>query len=184
MQSTTKPWPPVPSGTERVHDQGGGSGQQGLRAGSVKNLWVKKRRRKWVSRLKIATYNVRTLLREHIQELDEERRETRLVWDVIGISEVKIPEECFTTLQSSHLLFHSKANNGQAGVKKASSYIAQYPVLRTVQSALRFTSLTYLFTQTPFRLGSIKPYATINTRRLLVHISTTDYSQVLIYTAE
>ena len=35
---------------------------------------------------------------------------------------------------------------------KASSYIAQYPVLRTVQSALHFTSLTDLFTQTPSRL--------------------------------
>ena len=33
-------------------------------------------------------------------------------------------------------------------------------------------------------LGSIQPYATINARRLLVHISTTVYSQVLIYTAE
>jgi len=30
--------------------------------------------------------------------------------------------------------------------KKASSYIAQYPVLRTAQSALHFTSLTDLFT--------------------------------------
>ena len=35
---------------------------------------------------------------------------------------------------------------------KGSSYIAQYPVLRTAQSALHFTSLTYLFTQTPSRL--------------------------------
>ena len=35
---------------------------------------------------------------------------------------------------------------------KASSYIAQYPVLRTVQSTLHFTSLTDLFTQTPSRL--------------------------------
>ena len=26
------------------------------------------------------------------------------------------PEKCFTTLQSGHLLYHSKANNGQAGV--------------------------------------------------------------------
>ena len=26
------------------------------------------------------------------------------------------PKECFTTLQSRHLLYHSKANNGQAGV--------------------------------------------------------------------
>ena len=37
-------------------------------------------------------------------------------------------------------------------VKKASSYIAQYPVLRTIQSVLHFTSLTDLFTQTPSRL--------------------------------
>ena len=35
---------------------------------------------------------------------------------------------------------------------KASSYIAQYPVLRTAQCALHFTSLTDLFTQTPSRL--------------------------------
>ena len=37
-------------------------------------------------------------------------------------------------------------------VKKASFYVAQYPVLRTVQCALHFTSLTDLFTQTPSRL--------------------------------
>ena len=59
---------PVPSGSERVHDQGGGSGQLVLRAGAAKNLSVKKTRRKRVSRLKIASYNVRTLLRdEHVQ---------------------------------------------------------------------------------------------------------------------
>ena len=68
--------------------------------------------------------------------------------------------------------------------KKASSYIAQCPVLRTVQSALHFTSLTYLFNLTLSQLSeSIQPYATINARRLLVHISTTVYSQILIYTA-
>ena len=44
----------------------------------------------------------------------------------------------------SCLCFHGKS--------KGSSYIAQYPVLRTVQSALHFTSLTDLFTQTPSRL--------------------------------
>ena len=35
---------------------------------------------------------------------------------------------------------------------KGSSYVAQYPVLRTAQSALHFTCLTDLFTQTPSRL--------------------------------
>ena len=39
-----------------------------------------------------------------------------------------------------------------AKAKKTSSYLEQYPVLRTVQSALHFTSLTDLFTQTPSRL--------------------------------
>ena len=37
-------------------------------------------------------------------------------------------------------------------INKISSYIAQYPVLRTVQSALHFTSLADLFTQTPSRI--------------------------------
>ena len=36
--------------------------------------------------------------------------------------------------------------------KQASSYITQYPVHRTVQIALHFTSLTDLFNQTPPRL--------------------------------
>ena len=60
-------------------------------------------------------------------------------------------------------------------------YLAQYPVLRTVQSALHFTSLTDTILAS---LGSIQPYATINARSLLIHILTTVYSQVLIYTAE
>ena len=116
MQNSINPWPPVPSGTERVRDQGGGSGQVGLRTVGAKNLWIKKSRRKRVVRLQIATYNVRTILRdEHMQELEEKLWETRLVWDVIGISGER-PEECFTVLQSAHLLCHSKANNGQAGV--------------------------------------------------------------------
>ena len=33
-----------------------------------------------------------------------------------GLGEIRRKEEGFTTLQSSHLLYHSKANNGQAGV--------------------------------------------------------------------
>ena len=37
-------------------------------------------------------------------------------------------------------------------LSKSSFYIAQYPVLSTIQSALHITSLTDLFTQTPSRL--------------------------------
>ena len=80
MQSITKPLPPDSSSTENVYDQGGSSGQLGLRAGGAKNVWVKKRHRKRVNRLKIATYNVSAILRyEHIQEVGEELREIRLV---------------------------------------------------------------------------------------------------------
>jgi len=54
--------------------------------------------RKRVGRLNIATYGVNTLLRdEHIQQLEDEFRETRLVWDVIRIEEVRRQEEYFTT---------------------------------------------------------------------------------------
>ena len=33
----------------------------------------------------------------------------------IGLREVRRKEESFTTLQSGHMLYHSEANNGQAG---------------------------------------------------------------------
>ena len=67
--------------------------------------------------------------------------------------------------------------------KKASSYIAQYPILRTAQSAftLYFPGRLVQSNTISTSLGSIQPYATINVRRLL---STTVYSQLLIYTAE
>ena len=68
-------------------------------------------------RLKIATYKVRALLRdEYVQELEEELKENNIKWEVIGLGEVRRKEESFTTLQSGHLLYHSTANNGQAGV--------------------------------------------------------------------
>ena len=56
-------WLPVPSGTERAHDQGGCSGQLGLLAVGA-GLWVKKSCRNRVSTLQIATYNARTPLKD------------------------------------------------------------------------------------------------------------------------
>ena len=80
---------------------------------------------------------------------------------------------------------HPIQSHINVGTKQMISfYIAQYPVLRIIQSTLHFTSMTELFTQTPHSLGSIQPYATINARRLRVHISTTVYCQIPIYTAE
>ena len=51
-----------------------------------------------------------------------------------------------STVCNDYVYLHKKVK------VKASSFIAQYPVLRTVQSALHFTSLTDLFTQTPSQL--------------------------------
>ena len=54
-----------------------------------------------------------------------------------------------------------------------------------LKALLHFTSLADLFNQTPSQpLGTIQTCYTINVQRLLVHISTSVYSQVLIYTAE
>ena len=60
----------------------------------------------------------------------------------------------------------NRTENKTEGIQKikASSYIAQYPVLRTVQSALLPSDST--------------------SASLLVHVSTTVNSQALIYTAE
>ena len=51
-----------------------------------------------------------------MEELEDELKENNMKWDVIGLGEVRRKEECFTTLQSGHMLYHSEANNGQAGV--------------------------------------------------------------------
>ena len=115
MQSTNKPRPPVPSSMD-VCDLGGGSGPLRLHTGGAKNHWVKKNHHTRGERLNIATYNVRTLIKyENVQELEEELKENNMKLDVIGFREVRRKEESFITLQSGHMLYHSEANNGQAG---------------------------------------------------------------------
>ena len=64
-------------------------GQPGIRTRGTENLWVKKSRRKRVSRL-----NTRSELRD---DHDEELEEPMLVWNVSG--EVRRLKECFTTLK-------------------------------------------------------------------------------------
>ena len=51
-----------------------------------------------------------------MKELEEELKQNNMKWDVIWLGELRRKEESFTTLPSSHLLYHSEANNGQAGV--------------------------------------------------------------------
>ena len=63
---------------------------------------------------------------------------------------------------------------------KVSSYIAQYPVLSSSAFKIYSPGRSVQSNTVSTSLGSIQPYAEINARRQLVHISTT----VLIYTAE
>ena len=70
-------------------------------------------------------------------------------------------------------------------------YKRQVLIYRSIQSSGPFKALTLYSSDRPVHsdtisssMGSIQLYATINARRQLVHISTTVYSQVLIYTAE
>ena len=76
VQSTNKPRPPFPSSMD-VCDLGDGSGPLRLHTGGAMNIWVKKNHDTRGERLKIATYSVRTLLKdEHVQELEELLKET------------------------------------------------------------------------------------------------------------
>ena len=116
--STDKPRSPVPSSMDAC-DIGGGSVLPRHHTGDAKKLWAKKNHNTRGDRLKMATYNVRTLgllKDEHVQELEEQTKENNMKWDVIRLGEVRRKEESFTTLPSGHLLYHSEANNGQAGV--------------------------------------------------------------------
>ena len=67
-----------------------------------------------------------------------------------------------------------------------SEFLYSATTLRTAQNAfiLYFPGKPVKSDTISTSLGSIQPYATINVQRLLVHISTSVYSQVLIYIAE
>ena len=73
-----------------------------------------------------------------------------------------------------------------SNIKKIRSDIARYQVLRTVQSARHFTSLADVFNRTlsQILLEASSHMLHINARKLVVHISTTVYCQIFIYTAE
>ena len=100
-----------------VCDLGDGSGPPRLHRGGAKNIWVKKNHHTRGERLKIATNNVRTLIKdEHLQEREDEMKGNNMKWDVLGLGEVRRKQESFTTFQRGHLLYHSEDNNGQADV--------------------------------------------------------------------
>ena len=104
---------------------------------------------------------------------------------------VKPPKRMVSLLRIEYFrreAFHfPRLRKGKAKARqgKASSYTAQYPVLGTVQIALHFTSLTDLFTQTPSRLlWEASSHVLQLMREGCSYISTTVYSQVLVYSAD
>ena len=116
MQSpTSSTRPPVPSSTNAL-SSGGDPGSDQPSAGGAKNLWGNTDHHNF-RHLNILTYNVRTLREDvKIAELEEELHDTGLKWDVIGLAEVRRPDERFITLKSGHTLYHTGASNGQQGV--------------------------------------------------------------------
>ena len=78
-------------------------------------------------------------------------------------------EQWKATTEKRGKFLYSAVSNPQDCSKRFTLYFNDSPVHSDTISA---------------SLGSIQPYATTNARRLLVHISTTVYSQVLIYIAE
>ena len=79
-------------------------------------------------------------------------------WDVIGISEMRRPKECFTTLQSSHLYYHSKANNGQAGVTFLINRKWKDPIVK-VNNISRSVAELVLFITKCYKLKIVQVYA-------------------------
>ena len=103
---------------------------------------VKKNHHTRGERLKIATHNERTLLKDkHVQELEDELKENNVKWDVIWLGEVRRKEKSSTTLQSGHLLYHSEANNGQAGVGFLVTNKWNYTIIRVPSGNSRVAEL-------------------------------------------
>ena len=99
-----------------------------------------------------------------------------LRWVGVPEGEVRLVEGTYEDTKSLVLCEPGVSGESKVSVQlkevKVSSYIPQYPILRTAQSALHFTSLAILFNQTP-SLGNMQPYASNNARRLLAQVSIT-----------
>ena len=109
MTDTDKQRPSVPSSSEAPNQ---GSGTDSNRAEGAKNHWVRTGCH-W--KLKICTYNARTLSTDKILELEDEL--TRIKFDVIGLCETRMKGEgCITLSNSGHNLYYKGGNTCHNGV--------------------------------------------------------------------
>ena len=119
MKKPNRQWPPVPSSRNAL-DLGGDPGPDMQNAGGAKNLWVStdhQNRKKKGKRLRVMTYNVRTLKHDaRVEELRHELEDIGIKWDIIGLAETRRQGERLITLNGGHILYHTDAVNGQQGV--------------------------------------------------------------------
>ena len=94
-------------------------------------------------------------------DTDDDNR--RIDWKS-GLVTVTVSPSCSTlhVFLIYSLPFDTKHGNSQTPYKKASSYIAQYPVRRTVRFTLYFPDRHVHLDAISASLVSIKPYTTIN----------------------
>ena len=83
----------------------------------------------------------------------------------------------------NHMMFLYASQNYTVKRKKGKFLYSAVssPQDRSKRFTLYFPDKNFHWYTISASLGSIQPYATINARRLLVHISTTIYSQILIH---
>ena len=77
---------------------------------------------------------------------------------MIGLGEVRRKEESFTTLQSGHLLYHSEANNGQAGVGFVVNNKWKYNITRVSSGSSSVAELVIRITDR-YQLKIVQVYA-------------------------
>ena len=109
-------------------------------------------------------------------EIEERQEEVGVCVVFVLLHEEVRPEQATLTIQPIQQLHN---------YIKACSYTARYPVLGSAQRVLHFAPWqTYSFQLQLDFSGKLIQLAALTARRLFIHISTTVYSQVLIYTVE
>ncbi|XP_066943537.1 craniofacial development protein 2-like [Macrobrachium rosenbergii] len=107
--------------------------------------------------LSIATYNVRALSEEiHLSSLETEIK--NISWNIIGISEMRRPDEKIRMLKSGHLLYNSGKESKQNGVEFLINKNLQSNIEKFTATSDRIASVTLRISKR-YRLTIIQVYA-------------------------
>lgn len=80
-------------------------------SGGGKNPIKLNRQKPKITKIRVATYNIRTMSApEHLTRLEEELKHIK--WDVLGLCETRLPGEKATVLKSSHILYQNNRDDG------------------------------------------------------------------------